>query len=65
LALILIIIKLINPDIFVSWITTLIILVFLIGGIQLVILWIIWEYIGRIYKENKGRPLYIIKKFYK
>lgn len=64
IALIFIIVKLVNPSIFVSWVTTLIILVFLIGGIQLIILWIIWEYIGRIYKEDKSRPLYIIKKVY-
>lgn len=32
------------------------------AGIQLLSLWIISEYIGRIYDETKGRPQYIIDK---
>jgi len=59
-----VIIRFIDPNRYVSGITTIIVLLFIIGWIQLIILWVIWEYIGRIYKETKNRPLYIIKKKY-
>lgn len=32
------------------------------GGIQMVFLGIIGEYVGRIFEETKGRPLYLIEK---
>ena len=44
-----------------GWTLTLI-LVSLIGGIQLLSIGIVGEYIARIYDESKGRPLYIIDK---
>jgi polyisoprenyl-phosphate glycosyltransferase len=40
---------------------TLTIAVLLLGGIQLVSIGIIGEYVGRIYDEVKGRPLYLVK----
>ncbi|MDX2157507.1 MAG: glycosyltransferase family 2 protein [Hyphomicrobiaceae bacterium] len=39
---------------------TLIISVLLLGGIQLISLGVIGEYLGRVYEEVKGRPLYIV-----
>ena len=32
------------------------------AGVQLLSLWVISEYIGRIYDEAKGRPQYIVDK---
>lgn len=44
--------------------TSIITVVTFLGGIQLLSLWIISEYIGRIYDETKNRPEYIIEKTY-
>jgi len=47
-------------NIFERGVPTTIIIVLLLGGIQLITLGIIGEYIGRIYDEVKHRPLYVV-----
>lgn len=41
--------------------TTLAVAVFCLGGVQLICLGIIGQYLARIYREVKGRPLYVVE----
>ncbi len=40
--------------------TTLMVFILLLGGVQLMLIGVLGEYLGRIYEEIKGRPLYLI-----
>ena len=54
------IVRIFVPGAIIGQATTLII-VLLLGGIQLIFLGVIGEYLGRIYDEVRARPLYIVR----
>lgn len=54
--------KLVSGQAITGWASTMTSILFL-GGIQLVALGIIGEYIGRIYNESKGRPAYVVARY--
>ena len=58
---IVIIMRLTGSEAFLGQTTTLVSVLFL-GGVQLIFLGIMGEYIGRIYDEVRGRPMYIVRE---
>ena len=56
-----VVLRLLGSQAFTGQATTLIAVLFL-GGVQLISLGILGEYLGRLYDEAKGRPLYILRR---
>lgn len=54
--------RLIGIEVAQTGFTTLVTLVLFLGGIQLIGIGVLGEYLGRIYDEVKQRPLYVVKK---
>jgi polyisoprenyl-phosphate glycosyltransferase len=54
--------KLLRPEESIQgWASVMVVLLFL-GGVQLLTIGILGEYVGRIFRESKGRPLYIVAR---
>lgn len=56
-----IIVKMIDPAAPIGWASTIAIIIFF-GGVQLMVLGIIGEYLGRIFDESKRRPLFLVDR---
>lgn len=63
--LIIVIIQKLTIGIAISGYATIVCLILLFGGLQLIFTGIIGEYLGRVYIETKHRPIYIVKDRYK
>jgi len=59
---IVIILRIIGQGAFFGGQATTLIAVLFLGGVQLISLGILGEYLGRVYDEVKGRPLYIVRE---
>src|SRR3954470_16109523 len=46
-----------------GWLTIVLVTSF-IGGIQLMVIGVVGEYVGRIYDEGKARPLYLVRELH-
>ena len=59
-----VVVKLINPHYFIPGYPSIIITIVFFGGVQLLALGIIGEYLGRMYEATKARPIYILEQVY-
>jgi hypothetical protein len=42
---------------------SLLVVILFLGGVQLLALGILGEYVGRMFDESKGRPLYLVNQY--
>ena len=61
-ALVILILKIIHPESFVMGWTSTIFMIIFFGGIQLLTIGVLGEYIGNLFDEAKDRPEYIISE---
>lgn len=54
--------RLLGQEVAFTGFTTLVTLVLFLGGVQLIGIGVLGEYLGRIYEEVKRRPLYVVKR---
>lgn len=54
--------KILAPEITIDGWTFIVISVLLMGGIQMIMLGVLGSYIGRVYTESQGRPLYFVQQ---
>jgi dolichol-phosphate mannosyltransferase len=62
LSLVIVGVRVFQPHYFIPGFTALALLLLFFGGLQLLSLGVVGEYIGRIYEEVKERPLYLIRE---
>lgn len=60
MAVAIVIAKIVGPSNSVAGWTSVMVAVLFLGGIQLMCMGILGEYVGRIFRQSKGRPLYIV-----
>jgi dolichol-phosphate mannosyltransferase len=54
--------RIVSPSSPLTGFATIMIAIFFLGAVQLVSIGILGEYVGRIYEEVKGRPLYVLSE---
>ncbi len=58
------VLKLVNPGYFIPGFAATLLTIIFFGGIQLLALGVIGEYLGRMYEAVKARPIYIVKDIF-